>query len=140
MFGRKGVPESRLALLRQIPLFQGLDDKLLARVDTLMVETSLRPGHELTTQGAASDQAFVIVEGSAEVRVNGEVVGEALPGELVGELGVLDHTVRTATVTATTPMRVLVMNPREIYSLLDKDVLAERVQADVDRHRSGPQP
>lgn len=140
MFGRKGVPESRLALLRQVPLFHGLDDKLIARVDTLMVEATLSPGHELTTQGKPPDQAFVIIDGSAEVRVNGEVVREAVAGELIGELGVLDHTARTATVTATTPMRVLVMSPREVYSLLDKHGLAERVQANVDRHRSGPQP
>lgn len=140
MFGRKGVPESRLALLRQVPLFHGLDDKVIARIDTLMVEATLSPGHALTTQGTPSDQAFVIIDGSAEVRVNGEVVREAVAGELVGELGVLDHTARTATVTATTPMRVLVMNPREVYSMLDKQGLSERVQANVDRHRSGPQP
>jgi CRP-like cAMP-binding protein len=140
MFGRKGVPQSRLELLRQVPLFGGLSDKLLARIDSMTVETTLARGHELTTQGQPSNQAFVIVEGSAEVRVNGEVVREALAGELVGELGVLDHTARSATVIATTPMRVLVMNPGEVATLLRQDGPAGRVQADVDRHRSGPQP
>lgn len=137
MFGRKGVPESRLELLGSVALFNGLPDKVLARIDSMTVETSLSPGHELTRQGEPSDQAFVIIEGAAEVRVDGEVVGEALPGELVGELGILDHAVRSATVTATTPMRVLVMNPGEIHSLLTQSETAPRVQADADRHRGG---
>lgn len=140
MFGRKGVPETRLALLRQVPLFQGLSDKVLARIDSLTVETTLSIGHELTRQGEPSNQAFVIMEGSAEVRINGEVVHESVPGDLVGELGVLDHKARSATVTATTPMRVLVMSPREIYTLLEQDGPAARVQANVDEHRGGPQP
>lgn len=140
MSRRRGVPQSRLDLLRQVPLFEGLSDKVLARIDSMTVETTLSPGHELTRQGEPSDQVFVIVEGSAEVRVNDEVVHESVPGELVGELGVLDHAVRSATVIATTPMRVLVMHPGEIRSLLANDPPAGRVQADVDRHRSGPQP
>ena len=140
MSKRRGVPQSRLELLRHVPLFEGLSDKVLTRIDSMTVETTLSPGHELTRQGEPSDQAFVIVEGSAEVRINDAVVGEALPGELVGELGVLDNAVRSATVTATTPMRVLVMNRGEIHTLLDQDGTAARVQADVDRHRSGPQP
>jgi CRP-like cAMP-binding protein len=140
MFGRKGVPQSRLDLLRGVPLFEGLPDKVLARIDSMTAESTLRSGYELTTQGEPSNQAFVIVEGSAEVRVNGEVVREALPGELVGELGVIDHTTRSATVTATTPMRVLVMNPGEVFSLLQQDGHAGRVQENVDRHRDGPQP
>ena len=140
MFGRKRVPQSRLDLLRQVPLFEGLGNKVLARIDSLTVETTLAPGHELTRQGDGSDQVFVIVEGSAEVRVNDEVVREAVSGELVGELGVLGYARRAATVTATTPMRVLVMNRGEILTLLEQDELAARVQANVDRHRSGPQP
>ena len=140
MFKRKGVPQSRLDLLRQVPLFEGLSDKVLARIDSLTVETSLSPGHELTRQGDGSDQVFVVVEGSAEVRVNDDVIGEAVSGELVGELGVLDHTTRAATVTATTPMQVLVMNRGEIVSLLEEEELAARVQANADRHRGGPQP
>jgi CRP-like cAMP-binding protein len=137
MFGRKGAPESRLDLLRHVRLFEGLSDRMLARIDSMTVETTLSPGHELTRQGQPSDQAFVIVEGSAEVRVDGDVVGEAVPGELVGELGVLDHTARRATVTATTPMRVLVLNPGELHSLISRSETAARVQADVDRHRGG---
>jgi len=140
MFGRKGVPQSRLELLRGVPLFEGLSDKVLARIDSLTAESTLRAGHQLTTQGEPSNQAFVIIEGSAEVRINGEVVREALPGELVGELGVIDHTTRTATVTATTPMRVLVMNPGEVLTLLQQDGHSGRVRENVERHREGPQP
>ena len=140
MFQRNGVPQSRLDFLRGLPLFDGISDKVLGRLDHLLTEVSVQPGRVLTEQGGGSFEAFIVAEGTAEVRVNDEVVGQAGAGELIGELGVLEHKARTATVTATSPMTLLVLNPRELSTLIHEESLGSRLQANIDRHRAGPQP
>lgn len=140
MFNRKGIPKSRLQFLRGVPIFAGIPDKTLARIDGLLTESSLSAGAVLTKQGSVSAEAFIIAEGTAEVRIDDNVIGEAGAGELVGELGILDHKPRTATVTARTPMTVLVLNPRELATLMHEESLTERFRANIDRHHQGPQP
>lgn len=105
-----------------------------------MTESPVSPGTVLTRQGGLSSQAFIIAEGTAVVRVDDEVVGESSVGELIGELGILEHKPRSATVTASTPMTLLVMNPRELNALVHEESLGERLRAKIERHRSGPQP
>lgn len=140
MFKRHGVPRARLKVLRQVPLFHGLSDKVLARIDSQLDEITVPAGRALTTQGQISLEAFIVAEGSAQVKVDDRVVAETSVGDLIGELGIMDNTVRSATVTATTPMRLLVVDPRKMQWLFDDSALAARVQQNVDRHRAGRQP
>ncbi len=140
MFNRNGVPQSRLEFLRSLTLFDGVDDKTLSRIDHLLTQTTVQPGKVLTEQGAGSFEAFIVAEGTAEVTINGQIVGSAEPGELIGELGVLEHKSRSATVTAATPMTLLVLNPSELRTLIHEESLADRLQANIARHRGGAQP
>ena len=140
MFNRHGVPRERLEVLAQVPFFEGLSKKVLARIDSHVDEVQIPVGRKLTEQGTGAYEAFIIAEGEAEVKVGDEVVGHTSVGEMIGEIGVLKHTLRTATVTATTPMRLLVINPRELTFLFDDPKLAARVQANLDKHLQGPQP
>jgi CRP/FNR family cyclic AMP-dependent transcriptional regulator len=140
MFRRHGVPRSRIELLGQVPFFEGLSKKVLARIDSHVDEVQIPAGSKLTEQGSGAFEAFVIADGEAEVKVGDEVVGHTSIGELIGEIGVLKHTLRTATVTATTPMRLLVINPREMTWLFEDPKLAARVQQNLDKHLQGPQP
>lgn len=129
-----GVPKSRLAFLRQVPMLQGLPDKVLARLDSHLDEVNVPAGRTLTVEGGGSYEAFIVADGTAEVRVGDEVVGETAVGEMVGEIGVIKHTRRAATVTAKTPMRLLVINPRDLHWLLENETLAKRVQDNLARH------
>ncbi len=129
-----GVPKSRLDFLRQVPMLQGLPDKVLARVDSHLDEVSVPAGRTLTVEGGGSYEAFIVEDGTAEVRVGDEVVGETAVGEMVGEIGLIKHTRRAATVTAKTPMRLLVINPRDLHWLLENETLAKRVQDNLARH------
>jgi CRP/FNR family transcriptional regulator, cyclic AMP receptor protein len=140
MFSRHGVPRERLELLRKVPFFEGMPDKVLARIDSHVDEVEFPAGRKLTEQGTGAYEAFIIAEGTAEVTVGGEVVGQTSVGELIGEIGVLKNTLRTATVTSTTPMRLLVINPRELSWMFDNPKLSERLQQNLDKHLSGPQP
>jgi CRP-like cAMP-binding protein len=82
-------------------------------------EVTLPAGSVLCEQGAIGREAFVIVKGTAEVRRNGKKVATMGPGSCVGELALLDHGSRTATVTAATDLTTLVIGTREFAGIVD---------------------
>jgi cAMP-dependent protein kinase regulator len=137
MFHRHGVPKSRLEVLRAVPLFEGLSDRVLSRIDSHIDDVEIPAGRHLTDQGTRAYEAFIIVDGEAEVVIDGKVVGTTDIGEMIGEIGVLKRVPRMATVTATTPMRLFVINPREMSWLFEDKALAKRVQENLDRHLAG---
>ena len=111
--------DTHLDRLATIPLFRACSRKELQKIARATVETDVEPGGTLTEQGAAGRECFVIVEGTASVKRNGRKVATLGPGDYVGELSLLDHGPRTATVVAESPMRVLVLGPREFSGVLD---------------------
>ena len=134
---KHGVPTTRLDFLRRVPMFAGLPDEVLARIDSHLDEVDWPAGHPLTVEGTGSYEAFIVAEGTAEVAVGGKVVGRTEVGELIGEVGLLQHARRSATVTATTPVRLLVVNPRDMAWLFEDPTLAARVQENLTRHLRG---
>ena len=110
---------NHLEHLAQVPLFSALSKKDLQKVARATSEVSRDAGTMLVDQGDLGREAFVIVEGTATVRRNGRKVGTLGPGDSVGELSLLDHGPRTATVTANTPITVLALSAREFSGLLE---------------------
>lgn len=138
MFQRHGVPRERIDVLRQVPFFEGLSTKVLARIDHHLDEVNVPAGWLLTSQGDSAYEAFIIADGVAEIRVDDEPVRDTEVGELIGEIGLLKNTLRSATVVAKTPMRLLVIDSRETNALLHEDKrVAERVQENLRRHLEG---
>ena len=112
-----------------IPLFAGTrrrDQKELARLaDTLEVEAH----RTLTREGDIAREFFVIVDGVAIASSNGQRVATLGPGDFFGEIGLLDGDRRTASVTAATPLELLVIGAREFASLLARfPTVRERVE------------
>lgn len=112
---RKPSPTSHLST---VPLFAGCSKKELAAIAQGTDQLSLPDGHVITKQDERAHEAFVIMAGRAVVKRNGRKVAELGPGDAVGELGLLDKGVRTATVVADGPVDVLVIGPREFSGLL----------------------
>lgn len=131
---KHGVPKSRLDFLSEVPIFRGLPDKVLARIDSHVDDVDVPAGRKLTVEGTGSYEAFIIADGTADVRIGDKVVRQTEVGEMIGEIGILKHTLRTATVTATTPMRLLVIHPRDIAWLFDDPTLAKRVEDNLAQH------
>ncbi|MGH9211803.1 MAG: Crp/Fnr family transcriptional regulator [Acidimicrobiales bacterium] len=112
--------EQYLQHLASVPLFRGLTNKELRDIAKATVELDIEEGKEFVTQGDVGREAFIIVEGTAEASRNGRKIGELGPGACVGELALLDHGPRTASVVAATPLTVLVLGPREFSGVLDE--------------------
>jgi CRP/FNR family transcriptional regulator, cyclic AMP receptor protein len=112
--------EQYLDHLASVPLFAGCTTRELRDIAKATVELTLDEGKEFVTQGDVGREAFIIVEGSANVFRAGQQIATLGPGDCVGELALLDHGPRTATVVAATPLTVLVLGPREFSGLLDE--------------------
>ena len=116
--------------LEGVGFFSSLSKKELATIAQWTDEVSVREGHELATQGQFAHEFFLIEEGSAEVTKDGERIAELGPGEFFGEIGLLETDRRTASVVATTPMRLVVMFQREFKQM------EKQMPAVADRLRS----
>jgi CRP-like cAMP-binding protein len=112
--------QSYLDRLASVPLFSACSKKELQAVAKASDEVDLPAGKVLCEQGTIGREAFILVEGSADVRRNNRKVASIGPGACVGELSLLDHGPRTATVTAATDLRVLVLGAREFAALLNE--------------------
>jgi CRP-like cAMP-binding protein len=95
--------------LKSIPLFQDVPDDELRQVATFAQEVSVEQGRELVREGDFSYEFMAIEEGEAEVTRDGEHVADIGPGDFFGEVGLLEKTLRNATVTAKTPMMLVTL-------------------------------
>jgi len=113
-----GTRDEKLALLRDIPLFRYLSKRHLEMVSRNADEIRVDAGHELCREGRLGHELFVIVEGTASVARQDLHLADLGPGDFVGELSLLDNEPGSATVTAETPMVLLVIGERQFHSLL----------------------
>jgi CRP-like cAMP-binding protein len=95
--------------LKQIPLFQDVPDDELGQIATFAQEVSVEQGRELVREGDFSYEFMAIEEGEAEVTRHGEHLADLGAGDFFGEIGLLEKTLRTATVTAKTPMLLVTL-------------------------------
>ncbi|GAC1531494.1 MAG: hypothetical protein NVS3B12_07610 [Acidimicrobiales bacterium] len=124
---RRHMSKDRLARLRTVPLFKGCDDKELELIDSLLDEVIAEPGRTLMEEGTAGREAFIVIDGEAEVLIGGARVAVVGPGAVIGEMAIVGHTMRTATVVATTAMKLLAADPRRFDSLLALGPVGHRV-------------
>lgn len=112
--------DARIDQLSQVDLFRGCPKRELAVIAGLTTPAEVRDGTVLCRQGEAGHEAFVIVEGEASVTIHDAEVARLGPGTFCGEMALLEHGYRSATVTAAGPMTVLVLSASE-FELLVRD-------------------
>lgn len=105
------------ARLENVPLFAGLPRRKLQVVAEHADEVELPAGSTLVEEGRLAYELFVILEGKAEVLEGETKLAEVGPGDVVGEIGILETITRTATVVATTPIKAIVMYGPELRAL-----------------------
>lgn len=105
--------------LRKVSLFSSCSNKDLEKISKAGDEVVLPAGSLVVDQGQTGREAFVILKGSATVRRNGKKVASLGPGAVVGELSLLDHGPRTASVVADTDCTVLVISQRQFLGVID---------------------
>lgn len=109
----------RIEALRRIPIFAECTTEELARIDGLGAQITVAPGRVLTREGTIGEECFVALAGEAVATRAGRDIGVVPRGSIAGEMALLDHTTRNATVVAGTPMQLLVFDHREFARLLE---------------------
>jgi len=100
------------------PLFAGLDKRALEKVALLSETLDVKAGKEITQEGRLAWEFFVIEDGTAEVAQEGAVIRTLGPGDFFGEVGLLGGGERrTATVTATSPMQLIVLTAGRLATI-----------------------
>jgi CRP/FNR family transcriptional regulator, cyclic AMP receptor protein len=110
--------DAKIELIKEVPLFRSLGKAQLAQVASIADEIDLPEGRVLTREGERGREFFVLIDGEVEVRRNGRKVRTMGSGDFLGELALISDRPRTATVTATKPLRVLVVRDTDFRSML----------------------
>jgi CRP/FNR family transcriptional regulator, cyclic AMP receptor protein len=105
--------------LKAVPFFSAMSKSELAAVAQQTDEIDVPAGKVLAREGDFGEEFFVIDAGTAQVTRGGEPIAELGPGDFFGEMALLEEDRRTATVTATTPMSLIVMT-RASFRALDR--------------------
>lgn len=103
--------------LKKIPVFADLTDDERSHIAALAAEVSVPAGKELVREGDYSYDVLAIEEGTARVERSGQHIDEVGPGDVVGEMGVLERSQRNASVIATSPMLLVTLTTWDIRRL-----------------------
>jgi CRP/FNR family transcriptional regulator, cyclic AMP receptor protein len=114
--------DDKVDVLRNVPLFSACSKKELRRIAALADELEFREGKILTRQGGPGREMFILLDGTVKVERNGVQVNELGPGDFLGEGALVLGKPRNATITATSPLRALVISDDNFKQLLTEDL------------------
>ena len=132
--------DTKVNLLKAVPLFSGCSKAELQRIASLADELDLGEGATLIREGERGREFIVIVEGAVRVTRAGKKIRDLGAGDFIGEIALVSDVPRTATVTAASPVRLLVVTDRAFRSLIEQmpsiatkvlQSLGERLHADA---------
>ena len=131
--------------LRNVPLFQGCSNRDLEKIAKAGDEVRMPAGSLILDQGQTGREAFVVLDGTVVAKRNGKKIANLGRGAVVGELSLLDHGPRIATVICETDCELLLLDQRNFMGVLDEvPALAHKLLAtlagrirDLDRQYYG---
>jgi len=114
------VGDVHLRHLQRVPLFSGFNESELRRIADLSRIRVAPTGTVITQIGDAGDSFFIIIDGMAAVRTPVGAGSQLQPGDCFGEMSLVDGEPRSATIVATTEVRLLVVDRAHFWRLLDE--------------------
>ena len=131
--------DGKVELLKKVPLFSKLNKQGLQQVAQIADELDLPAGKEMATEGDRGREFFVLLNGEAEVTKQGTRINTMKKGDFFGEIALVTKMPRTATVTATSDVDVLVITERDFDALLKKSPEIGRAIAEALAERVAPE-
>jgi len=122
--------------LKSTPLFKDVPDDELAQISGFAQEVTVDEGRELVREGDFSYEFMLIEDGEAEVTRDGQHVADLGPGDFFGEMGLIEKTLRNATVTAKTDMKLVTLTGWDLKRM-ERHIpeATERVRATLEERR-----
>lgn len=112
--------DARIRHLQRVPLLSGFDEDELRRVAELSRIAEAPAGTVVTQMGEPGDSFFIVIDGTVAVRTPVGAGSELHPGDFFGEMSLLDGEPRSATIVATTDLRLLIVDRSHFWRLLDE--------------------
>ena len=131
----RGIPSGVIRHFERIPLFQSMSKKALRSLVQAATEADIPAGKALVREGEFTRHLYVILRGTADVTRKGKKLNELVPGDFFGEMAFLSGAPRSATVTARTDLRVMVLGPRELDVIIDREPALARKMLAAMAHR-----
>lgn len=119
--------------LGNVELFRRCSKKDLEALAAVVEEIDVPAGTVLCDQGRVADACYVVIEGEADINIGGDDVARAVPGQPIGEMGLLDHLPRSATVTARTPMHLYKIRAERFEDVLRSGAIARSLLEHLSR-------
>ena len=114
------MPDDAIELLSSLSLFADLGGPQLEAISHTFEETTFAAGQRILRQGISGSNFYVVVDGEASVKIDGEERASIGRGDFFGEMSLLLGGAPTADVTALTPLRCLVLAGPDLRKFLDK--------------------
>ncbi len=132
------MSDPKLDALKRVPLFSHCSRESLQFVASRTDEISVDAGRTLIKQGEPGDSFYVLLDGEADVFVDGKPRRTMKTGDFFGEISMLDRGPATATVTVKTPARAMVMSHVQFRDAIkgDQDLLMQVMAAVGERLRA----
>jgi CRP/FNR family transcriptional regulator, cyclic AMP receptor protein len=131
--------DGKVELIRKVPLFSKLSKKELEDVAHIADELDLPAGKVMAREGDRGREFFVLLEGEADVTKGNRTLNTMREGDFFGEIALVTKMPRTATVTATSDVRVLVVTERDFTALLKRSPHVGRGVAEALAERVAPE-
>ena len=129
---RRGLPDNRelkagsmrltlekVLILKSVPVFASVPEETLAKLAAITGEIEAEPGQEIIHQNDIGTSVYVIVDGTADVEIDGERIGQLGPRQVFGELAAFDPEPRAATVRATARCELFVIENADLEELTE---------------------
>lgn len=114
------MPDDAVELISSLSLFADLGGPQLEAISHIFEETTFAPGQRILRQGITGSNFYVVVDGEASVKIDGQERASIGRGDFFGEMSLLLGGAPTADVTARTPLRCLVLAGPDLHGFLDK--------------------
>ena len=105
--------------LNQLDRFAALTDEEIQIIADHGTPVTIPADWSLIWEKTPADKAYIILEGEVSVRIAGEEVARLGPGDTVGEIAIVAHRLRSASVVSLTPLKVLHFTSEAVRELID---------------------
>jgi len=130
---------AKVELIRKVPLFSELKKRDLEDVAHIADEIDLPAGKTMAKEGDRGREFFVLLEGEASVTRGNSRINLMTKGDFFGEIALVTKMPRTATVTATSDVTVLVITERDFSALIKRSPEIGRGVAHALAQRIAPE-
>lgn len=110
------------------------DEGLVKTLATVGSKVNIPSGWSIIMETTPADSAYIVLDGTVEVRKGGETLAELGPGDVFGEIALVNHRLRNASVVTVTPVTALRLDQSAVAALIEQDSgFADTLRATVDK-------